>query len=268
MSPNDFTFSDWNTPTGMNDGSDDDPWAADGEPVGTWSGTIPTTPAPTQPAPTLIRPAASREVLPSKLVRYRGSAVSPAEVAAFCQQWAPLHVIRNPLPGEAGRKAAEAEDADTTAEKDSPEPVAESCLFGWFPPEVLALASPVLISGEMPHGTSAQSPREILQEQTGQDNIVGVISPLPHLELAKHLRSVIRAGDGRPDAEIPQQVVMIYTPAGVRSVLGLAQQDVFPTLFDHVSAMIVEGEPPHSWELFCGDDFDRVLKEQFLVSAA
>lgn len=273
MTPNDFTYSDWNATPGHHDTTGGDPWAADGEPVSAWSESVPTSPAQIQPAAALIRPTAVRELLASEIVRYRGAGCTPADVAAFCQQWAPLHLIRNPMPGEAAEIAEAAQDSESESVPEAPQQLspeaspAPTCLFGWYPPEVLAVASPKLMSSGMPEAAPADSPLEILRRESGQDNIVGVLSPLPHHELAEHLRCVIRGNDGLPGEQIPQQVLTFYTPSGVRSVLGMAQREVVAPLFEQVSAVIVEGTAPESWELFCSAGFDRILSEQFIPSA-
>jgi hypothetical protein len=118
-------------------------------------------------------------------------------------------------------------------------------LFNWMDEQVLPFCSPILIGPSDPI-----DPYEVIDEFWGKAALLCLFSDLEKPELLLKFRAAIRGDDGKATT-VPKGMLGYCWPDAARPVLISAPEKLTAPLMRWMRAVLVEAEPPDSWQLFC-----------------
>lgn len=128
-------------------------------------------------------------------------------------------------------------------------------LFNWFDAQVLPHCSPMLIGPEDPI-----DPYEVIDEFWGQGALLCLFSELRKPDLLLQFRAAIRGDDGKSTAP-PKGMFGYCWPDAARPVLDSAPEKLTEPVMRCAKVVLVEAEPPNSWQLFCKKDHEQQVRD-------
>jgi pSer/pThr/pTyr-binding forkhead associated (FHA) protein len=136
-------------------------------------------------------------------------------------------------------------------------------LFDWLPPQIMAQASPVLLSAK--ETTQWES---VMHDGWGKDGLVCLYTRQKKAELLDRLRSAARRKAA--DAEDAQQdaVVALAWPRIMAMLLANSPPESFDSLLSGIDAVLLEVDSAESWQVFGHDDLAQTLDRLGLVRHA
>jgi hypothetical protein len=154
--------------------------------------------------------------------------IRPTDLANLLSLKIPLHLIVDP-------RKLEVKPTDLPA---------ADYLFNWIPPEVAALASPVVVSAE----SYAEWP-SLVEQGWGNDAVMCLFSRYDKPSLMEHLRSCLQAKPKQSDATAG---IIGYCWPGVMSMLlAHGMQNFTRRFFTGIDAILLElPDLPEIWQLF------------------
>jgi hypothetical protein len=190
--------------------------------------------------------AYSRKQCDSGLLLFAGAegAPTPVELATRLASGRPLFLI------------ADFRKLEAALPEDLSEP---AFLFDWYPEQLRAQLSPVLLGPSDP-----VDPFALIESGWGKNGIVCLFTQMPKEQLLERLRTIIR-GSKPVEGAGDFQMFGFCWPAIVRG--SLANLPEAPEIVADIDAVLVEGPDPETWQVYSTDRFAKAL-EKFGLSPA
>ena len=124
-------------------------------------------------------------------------------------------------------------------------------LFGWLPPELAALHSPVFVSSSNVSGLV-----EFVEAGWGKDGIVCFGSDLSEEELLAHWQSAIGAKGNEPG----ESMTAFFWPSLLELILTHQSSTQVKFLVSKLKWLLIESkEPICRWKLYCSEDYKGAI---------
>jgi hypothetical protein len=136
-------------------------------------------------------------------------------------------------------------------------------LFDWLPPQILAQASPVLLSAQEITQWEA-----FVQDGWGKDGLVCLYARQKKADLLDGLRSAARRKAADSDDAQQDAVVALAWPRIMAMLLANSSPESVGSLLSGIDAVLLEDDSGESWQVFGHDDLAQTLDRLGLVRQA